>query len=167
MIVSTPNYYNQRNFKLYIKSFEPISIEEYREEYYDADNNADADLEESYENDMRFWEEDFYSDIYNGGFKDMMEDFNDVLTFHKLEYRSGYYEGVQIYVREKENPNELDNDNCNYYFGMCRSKAIRKYDVEVRKINRWLDVVAFGEGWRELRCIGIFSNGEAIYEYAR
>ena len=164
--MSTPNFYNQQNFKLYVKSFEPISLEEYEAEYFDGD---EEDLEEYYENDMRYWEKDFYDDIYEGfvGFKDLMEEFNDTLTFHELKFYSGYYTGVQIYVEEKENPHELDNDDCNYYYDMCRSKAIRKYDAELRKINKWMDKVATQYGWRELHCLGIFSNGEAIYQYAK
>jgi hypothetical protein len=179
--MGTPNFYNQSNFKLYVQSFEPISLEEYEAEYFADDEYhypeyeaAVSDewknriLEESYESTMRFWEETFYEDIYNGydGFKTIMEDFNDTLTFHELKFYSGYYTGVQIFVEEKENPHELDNEDCNYYYDMCRSKAIRKYDAEVRKINKWMDKVAVQYGWQELICLGVFSNGEAVYKYA-
>lgn len=164
--MSTPNFYNQKNFKLYVQSFEPISLEEYEAEYFEEEKSDS--LEKSYESAMRIWEEIFYEDIYHGydGFKDLMEDFNDTLTFHELKFYSGYYTGIQIYVEEKENPHELDNEDCNYYYDMCRSKAIRKYDTEIRKINKWMDKVAVQYGWRELICLGIFSNGEAIYKYA-
>lgn len=178
--MSTPNFHNQRNFKLYIQSFEPISLEEYQEEEFHYDDylypqweEADDDdkediLEESYNHAMEMWEENFYSDIYYGydGFKNLMEDFNDTLIFHELKFESGYYTGIQIYVEEKDNPHELDNEDCNYYYDMCRSKAIRKYDAEIRKINKWMDKVATQYGWKELICLGIFSNGEAIYKYA-
>ena len=165
--MSAPNFYNQRNFKLYVQSFEPISLEEYEAEYFDGD--GDDSLEKSYESDMYFWEEDFYYDIFHDadGFKSLMEEFNDTLIFHELKFHSGYYAGIQIYVEEKENPHELDNDDCNYYYDMCRSKTIRKYDAEIRKINKWMDKVATQYGWRELVCLGIFSNGEAIYEYVK
>ena len=96
-----------------------------------------------------------------------MEEFNNELTFHEITFKSGYYEGVQLFVEEKENPHELDNDDCNYYYDMCRSKAIRKYDAEIRKINRFMDKVAIQYGWKELHCLGVFSNGEAIYQYAK
>lgn len=181
--MGAPNFYSQRNFGLYVQSFEPISLEEYKAEYfmddeyyyseYEAavsDGWKERILEESYEKTMRFWGETFYEDIYEGydGFKGLMEDFNDTLVFHKLKFESGYYEGVQIYVEEKEeNPYDLDNDDCNYYYDMCRSKAIRKYDAEIRKINKWMDKVATQHGWKELICLGIFSNGEAIYQYAK
>lgn len=101
------------------------------------------------------------------GFKKVMEEFNDELTFHEITFKSGYYEGVQLFVEEKDNPHELDNEDCNYYYDMCRSKAIRKYDAELRKINRFMDKVATQYGWKELHCLGVFSNGEAIYQYAK
>ena len=143
--MSTPNFYTQNNFDLYIKAYEP-------EEDYDE-----------------FEAEIFYDDIFNGwdGFKEVMENFNDTLTFHHLEFKSGYYSGVQLYVEEMENPYELDNDDCRYYYDMCRSQAIRKYDAEIRKINKWMEKTATEHGWKKLNCLGIFSNGEAIYEYAR
>ena len=148
--MSTPNFYTMENFNLYIKAYEP------EEDYDDIFYNYD-------EVQM------FYDDIFYGydGFNELMENLNDDLTFHKLEIKGGYYSGVQIYVRELENPHELDNDDCRYYYDICRSQAIRKYDAEIRKINKWLDKTAVDYGWKKLYCIGIFSNGEAVYEYAR
>ena len=181
--MSTPNFYTQENFELYIKSFEPISLEEYEAEefqydeyYYPEYETAVSDdwkkhiLEKSYNSTMDLWNETFYDDIIYGydGFKAKMEEFNDTLTFHEITFKSGYYDGVQLYVEEKEeNPHELDNEDCKYYYDMCRSVAIRKYDAEIRKINKWMEKVAAAEyGWRKLYCLGIFSNGEAIYSYA-
>lgn len=180
--MSTANFYSQENFKLCVNFFEAISMEEYEKEYFQDDDRcypeyeatSDAEwkkelLEKSYNETMSFWEDIFYTDILTGadGFKGLMEDFNDSLTFHELTFKSGYYSGIQLYVEEKEeNPHELDNDDCHYYYDMCRSKAIRKYDSEVRKINRWMDKIATQYGWKELNCVGIFSNGEAIYEFA-
>lgn len=180
--MSTPNFYTQKNFKLYIQAFEPITLEEYQGEYFADDEYYYSEyeaavsdewkkhiLEESYNKTMELWNETFYEDIIEGydGFKSLMEDFNNTLIFHEITFKSGYYKGIQLYVEEKENPYELDNEDCRYYFDMCRSEAIRKYDTEIRKINRWMDNVAVEHGWRELNCIGIFSNGEAIYEYAK
>ena len=180
--MSTPNFHTQKNFGLYIQSFEPISLEEYAAEEFQFDDYhypeyeaAVSDewkqhiLEKSYNETMDLWNQAFYEDILLGydGFKCAMDDFNNTLIFHEITFKSGYYDGLQLYVEEKENPNELDNDDCHYYYDMCRSQAIRKYDAEVRKINRWMNKVATLHGWKELNCIGIFSNGEAIYEYAK
>ena len=181
--MSTPNFYNQKDFGLYVKIFEPISKEKYLKEYFEDDEYNYSDyieeetellkeniLEKSYNETMDLWNETFYNDIYNGydGFKGLMEDFNNTLIFHELKFESGYYSGVQIYVEEKEeNPYDLDNDDCRYYYDMCRSKSIRKYDSEIKKINRWMEKIAAQYGWKKLYCVGIFSNGEAIYEYAK
>ena len=118
--------------------------------------------------DDEVYRELFYEGIFQGydGFKEVMEKFNYSLDFHHLEFKSGYYDGVQLYVEEFENPYELDNEDCRYYYDMCRSQAIRKYDAEIRKINKWMEKTAVEYGWRKLNCLGVFSNGEAIYQYA-
>lgn len=143
--MSTPNFHTMQNFDLFVKVYEPMD-----EEY----NESEAYF--------------FYEDTYEGydGFKEIMENLNENLTFHKIIFKSGYYDGVQIYVEEMENPHELDNEDCRYYYDMCRSQAVRKYDAEIRKINKWMDKTAVEYGWRKLHCLGIFSNGEAIYQYA-
>lgn len=85
------------------------------------------------------------------------------LKFHKVKVLSGYYEGAQIVFEEVYNPNEMDNDETRYYFDMCRSKAIRAYDAEVRKINRRIDKFCKESVWEKLGVVGCFSNGETIY----
>lgn len=181
--MSTPNFYTQKNFDLYVKSFEAISLEEYEAEEFQYDDYlypeyqvAVSDewkkhiLEKSYNGTMEFWNETFYEDIFEGydGFKSLMEEFNDSLIFHELTFKSGYYEGVQIFMEEKEEvPYYLDNEDCHYYYDMCRSVAIKKYDAEINKINKWMKKIATQYGWKKLNCLGIFSNGEAVYEYAK
>lgn len=179
--MSTPNFHTQKNFDLYIQAFEPIDMEEYQKEYFPDDDYYYPDyeeaeteeekaeiLEKAYNETMETWHEFFYQDIFDGadGFKTLMENLNNSLFFHEVQFESGHYTGVQLYVEEKENPHELDNEDCRYYYDMCRSQAIRKYDAEIRKINKWMEKVATEYGWRKLHCLGIFSNGEAIYQYA-
>ena len=178
--MATANFYNQKNFDLYIQAFESISMEEYEKEYFE-DNCYYNDyqkieskelkaeiLERAYNSDMEFWMEAFYEDIFKGydGFKDLMEKLNDSLVFHSMEFKSGYYAGVQLYVEEKDNPHDLDNESCKYYYDMYKSQAIRKYEAEIRKINKWMEKIAVQYGWKKLNCLGVFSNGEAVYEYA-
>lgn len=92
-----------------------------------------------------------------------LEEINDELTFHKVELQSGYYYGLQFYVDELHDPNEYDNDDCRYEFDLCRSVAIRRYESEINKITRRLRRLASGYGFEELCCVGVFSNGEAVY----
>lgn len=178
--MSTPNFYNQKDFDLYIKVFEAISLDEYKKEEFEdgcyfveyeeakTEEEKEAVLEKAYNQTMNFWRETFYEDIVYGydGFNEVMEKFNEELTFHSIELKDGYYEGVQLYVNTTENPHTLDNEDCKYYYDMCRSQAIRKYEAEIRKINKWMKKVAIEYGWRKINCLGVFSNGEAIYEYA-
>lgn len=92
------------------------------------------------------------------------ERLNKELDFFKVTVESGYYSGLQFFVdSDKDSPEEMDNEDCQYYFGKCRSKAIRACNSEIRRINKWL--VKQGEelGLTELICIGVFSNGEAVY----
>lgn len=85
------------------------------------------------------------------------------LKFHKVKVLAGYYEGAQIVFEEIHDPNEMDNDDTRYYFDMCRSKAIRAYDAEIRKINRRIDKFCKEGVWEKLGVVGRFSNGETIY----
>lgn len=57
----------------------------------------------------------------------------------------------------------LDNDDCHYYFDVCRSVAIRRYNSEINKINRILKMLAKEYGFDEVYCSAVFGNGEAIY----
>lgn len=108
--------------------------------------------------------EEFYFDL-----DDMMYDvegsFEDLdLKFHKVKVLAGYYEGGQIVFEEIHNPNEMDNDDTRYYFDMCRSKAIRAYDAEIRKINRRIDKFCKEGVWGKLGVVGHFSDGSCVYK---
>ena len=94
--------------------------------------------------------------------------------FFDFSLRPGYYEGAQIFTEENYycrtygNPHELENEDCKMQWDMCRSKAIRMYEAEKKWINReFLPCLAKHLGMRKLICIGRFSNGEAIYEWAK
>ena len=82
-----------------------------------------------------------------------------------MEVRSGYYVGVQFYVEEKfyGKIEDYTNEDTQCEFGMCRSKTLRKYKTECNKIRRELLKAREDLGLIQLGCIGIFSNGEAVY----
>ena len=113
-------------------------------------------------------DDEAYEEIYFDR-DDMMYDVEGAfgslnLKFHRVKVRAGYYEGGQIVFEEIHDPNEMDNDETQYWFGMCRSKAIRAYDVEVRKINRGIDKLVDYNIWMKLSIRGRFSNGECVYQ---
>lgn len=108
--------------------------------------------------------EEFFSDCED------MEDFvADLfkplnLIFFRPKLSPGYYEGVQILFEVVGDPNEMSNDETQYWFGMCRSKAIRAYKSEINKINRKIDKLVECSIWMKLSIRGRFSNGECVYQ---
>ena len=60
-------------------------------------------------------------------------------------------------------PENLDNEDCWYYFDMNRSTAIRRHNSKVNKINRYMARTMPKYGMQQLVLGGIFSNGEAVY----
>ena len=91
------------------------------------------------------------------------ERLNSSLMFHKVTVESGYYSGVQFYVTEEHDVADMDNGDTQYYFGMCRSVALRKYATEVNRICRELRQYAKDYGMMELAVSARFSNGETWY----
>lgn len=140
-----------------IKDFGKLKAEyeaEYDEEY----------TEGMYESDMEFESEEA---------EQMAENFSNGLKYHKVEIEGGYYYGFQFTVSElygkqfdldKSSEYCIDNDDAHYYFDCCRSKAIREADAEKRKIRKWLEETAAKCDFEILVCLGIFSNGEAVYD---
>ena len=110
----------------------------------------------------------FYEDILAD-----LEEINRGLLFHEISIESGYYEGLQLYVTLNHaadhagftdaGPEYLDNESAHYYFDVCRSAAIRKYEAEQRKINRLLAKTGRAYGMDHLAIYARFSNGETIY----
>lgn len=171
--MSTPNFITQNGFPLMVlddnEYFLPVCpecgswMEEIGEgkwgctmcEYTtdDPDSDCEREFDElTYEEDIKFIEDD-------------LERFNAGLTFLKVKFRSGYYRGVQTVVECPDNPCDLGNSECRYLWDMCRSKAIRKFESERRKVAKFLKELR-RSGLVELVLVGIFSNGEAVYHYA-
>lgn len=106
--------------------------------------------------------------------EDALRDVNSGLKFHEISVISGHYAGAQFFVKLNsyaeqcglEYPDEVENDDAQYYFGCCRSKLLRDYEREQRKICRLLKKIGTENGFEEIVCVGIFSNGEAVYRRA-
>ena len=96
--------------------------------------------------------------------EDKAEELNENLTFYEVSVQSGYYSGVQFYVDEKYwNIEDMDNEEAQDEFGMCRSKMLRKYQVEGNKLRRALKQAKKELGLIELGCVVRFGNGETLY----
>lgn len=143
--MGTCNFVTQSDFDLYI----------YDEDLDDTVDTAEAI--EIYNLEMR--------EAYKQS-QQLANGFNKELLFHDIEIEAGYYTGIQTYIKKYyKDIEQLDNEDCHYHFDMCRSKALRKYKAEVKRINKKLLPKFKTElGFEHIRCIGVFSNGEAVYE---
>lgn len=139
--MSTPNFYNDQFFDLFVADDEEVEFI----------TEKDLDLAVQYAE----------------------KKFNKCLDFFKVTLCPGHYSGIQLkiedsdFCREYGTPEDLDNEDCRFQWDICRSKAIRKYESEKRFLNRrFLPEIANFLGMRKLICMGVFSNGEAVYQYA-
>jgi len=128
--------------------------EDYGEEYTMA--QYQLDMEDEYENAVS-----------------LAKAFSENLVYHYVTVESGYYSGFQFFVEEKysaifdldrNSKYCIDKESARYYFGLCRSSALREANAEKRKITRWLENLAGNSGYEVLVCTARFSNGEAFYE---
>lgn len=97
------------------------------------------------------------------GYDYIIDFINEQLTFFRAKFQSGYYEGVQLIFDELYNPEEMDNEETQYEFDLCRSRAIRKYHAEINKINRIIDKLCKEDSWCKYGVTARFSNGETWY----
>lgn len=145
--MSTPNFVSQKNHPLYV-------FDESKFAYYDEDGAF-----EYFDDCAAQW---FYRDI-----QDVLDGLNDGLDYHKVIIRSGYYCDAQLYVEDTTDwydIRDIDDDDAMYQYGRTAEEVIADYDSETAAINAWLKENAPALGADEYVCVGIFSNGEAVYE---
>ena len=112
--------------------------------------------------------------------EDLESDFDDLkskLVWYKIELKSGYYEGAQIYIDTEwsgideiatwlpSKPPIWDDEECELQFGLTREKTKKMIEDEKKKINTFLENLDM-YGFYKIKCLGVFSNGEAVYELA-
>jgi hypothetical protein len=94
-------------------------------------------------------EDDFIAEI-----KASLKDFNSFMQYHSLSLLDGYYEGLQVDIKEFLT---IDNFDISDY-DLMRDRALAVYLMEL---------LALRHNFKKLRRVGGFSNGETIYEYAK
>lgn len=157
--MGTCNYITQKDFDLYTIEYSRPTQEEIENFIIATGEMFDEDFDT----------EIFYYDKYQDAER-LADRINKELIFYKIEIGYGYYDGIQTFVDQTDwnyynDVEDMDNHACKYYFGMCRSKAIRKHNAEVNRINKKLLPLFQKElGFDHIKCVGVFSNGEAIYE---
>lgn len=164
------DYFDDYAYVYYAPSEEEIKLyEEENECEYDYEAEAELDYECEYDNAQ-------YT------IKHALEKFN--ITLFNIEVRSGYYDGLELIVTSdisgldvdditdidylKEN---YDNDDMRYYFGHLadyKSHIIPKIKAEINKMDKKvLPYIANNTGFRRINCVGVFSNGEGVYEWVK
>lgn len=91
------------------------------------------------------------------------EKMNGEQLFFHVSVASGYYCGVQFYIEDEYRVEDMENEETQYEFGMCRSLALRKYATAANKIRKMLQKAKKEIGLIELSMVAQFSNGEAMY----
>lgn len=172
--MSTSNFWSQKNFPLYALMDDNYYEKRCDEcgEYFEMDEEVcplcGSELTEVF-NDF------LYDDDVDLIKQDLEDKINSKLTFFDVIIKCGYYEGIQLYVKESyyadicgfdvdeiDNPN-VDNEDTKDYFDLCRSKCIIKFKREYKKLLKMLDDFAKEHGMYKLSVYAIFSNGETWY----
>lgn len=95
------------------------------------------------------------------------DDLNRSLEFYDVTIESGRYGDFQLAVDFKgENPEELDNEECHYYFDACRSVTLRRLEREQHRLAKRLKAIADAWGFEHYYFCGCYGNGEGIYRPA-
>ncbi len=174
--MSTPNFRTQKDFDLYCfdGSATEEQIKEYREINEYGEDVSDEDIYEwATDDNYRMTIEDFKYNL-----KEVLKELGKDLNFYKIELKGGYYAGLQYYVKLADKDiysmygnnlqgiiDDIDNEDTRYYYDLCKSEFKRKITQEVNFINKKvMPLLARYTGFDHYNCIGVFSNGEAIYE---
>lgn len=164
------NFWTMDDFDLWVMDDEKLCrfylgeefIEERKEEF--EDYNPIDDIELAW--DMLL--EDIQSDF---------DDLKSHLEWYTIELKSGYYDGAQFYIDTKycgindkadwlqSKPLIWDDEECLSEFGLSRQQTIKMIEEEKRLINEFLEN-SKDYGFYKINCVGVFNNGEAVYELA-
>lgn len=111
-------------------------------------------------------------DIAQAIFEDV-EELNQPLDLFMVQSMSGYYCGLQLFAHvnffgyeySAEELAEFDDEDVPYYTA-CENmqEFMELYDKELQIIREGFKRIANNYGMTRIRRVGVFSNGEAIYE---
>ena len=173
--MSCPNFETQENFKLFLWNFERPTDEELNKYILETDEDVTnvSDITESmrdkYAENMYEWDCRDIIDNFSETVNNILHTLKRELQFFKITLKDGYYCGLQFYVEETGNiryidVEDVDNEETRYYYDMCKSEFLRKYNSEINFINKkLLPKLAKFFGFEEYYCGGMFSNGQALY----
>lgn len=168
--MSTPNFKTQRDFDLYVTDNFVVYP-------YELDENDDYVLDENGDYIVNYDVEPYFDNSYFDECKNYTDNnLNSKLRFFTISFEDGYYQGVQTFI-EPKHPNDFDAldflEYPQYYdpqqlfkeFGYNTYILKRKILAEINLINNTLlPQLKQHYSFDKICCVGIFSNGEAIYE---
>ena len=160
--MSCPNFKTMKDFPLIVAEEQYMKVcpkcktgnctdvcDECGEDLTDAETVYDYLANEEMSNSMQRW----------------ADKMNAAQAFYEVTLESGHYSGIQFYVDDKYyKVEELDNEDAQTEFGMCRSAMLRKYKVAGNTIRRMLKQAKKELGLMELEVAVRFSNGETWYD---
>lgn len=86
----------------------------------------------------------------------MLKEFNNHLTIMETDCLGGYYEGFQLFCKEKDFVFEYQDDFSHEY----KNQLAKEIKVIIKKFNE----IAYEFEMIEIRLVSQASNGEAFYE---
>jgi hypothetical protein len=168
--MSTPNFKTQRDFDLYVTNNFVVYP-------YELDENDDFVLDDNDNPIINYDVEPFFDHSYFDECKDYTDEkLNSKLAFFSISFEDGYYSGVQTFIEPKypndfdaldflEYPQYYDNSQLFRELGYNTYILKRKILSEINLINdTLLPQLKQHYFFEKICCVGIFSNGEAIYE---
>lgn len=168
--MSTPNFKTQRDFDLYVTDNFLIYP-------YALDENDEFILDENGEPIIDYDIDPFFDYSYFDECKKYTDNIlNSKLSFFTISFEDGHYSGIQTFITSKntndfdaldwlEYPQYYNNSQLFREFGYNTYVLRRKILAEIKLINnKLLPQLKEHYFFDKICCVGIFSNGEAIYE---
>lgn len=166
--MSTPNFKTQQYFNLYV-------TDNFLQYPYELDENDDFVLDDKGNPIIDYDVDPFFDYSYFEECKKYTDKLNARLDFFNIDFEDGRYRGVQTYINPQtsdfdaldflENPQYYDTKELFSEFGVNSYILKRQILGEIKHINNdLLPELARIYNFDKIVCVGIFSNGEAIYE---
>jgi hypothetical protein len=161
--MGTCNFWTMDDFDLYVIDDETLVRN------YLGDDFVNEEIE-SYDIDLAW-------DMLLGDLESEFDDLKSHLEWYKIELKSGYYEGAQFYISTDylgideradwlpSKPLIWDDEECELQFGLTKEETKKMIENEKKLINQFLEE-SKDYGFFKIGCVGVFSNGEAVYELA-
>ena len=159
--MGTCNFWTMDDFDLYVIDDETLVRN------YLGDDFVNEEIE-SYDIDLAW-------DMLLGDLESEFDDLKSHLKWYKIELKNGYYEGAQFYISTDylgideradwlpSKPLIWDDEECELQFGLTKEETKKMIENEKNLINQFLEE-SKDYGFFKIGCVGVFSNGEAVYE---